>query len=421
MVGEQIQRQGVLTKQHRENSLAQHLAGKHLRGSSTRAHPAKPGLALAQNDRLKNPHCVQERTAGSRCLKLAIFGPLVLSAMVLHAETGADAWLRYAPLPEANRVQYASLPAKVVVLSDSLLLRSAQQEMIRGVKGMLGRTLREATGQIREPSIVLGTAADIQSLVPAFKVPHEIRADGFWLTTAKVRGFDCIVITGGNDRGVLYGVFAFLSKMARVQDLTVLGAVQQPYAPIRWVDQWDNLDGRIERGYAGPSIFFDGGAVRADLTRARDYARLLASLGINGCTINNVNANPKVLEESFLLQLARVADVFRPWGVRLSISVNLRWEFANQLYKKRSCLRTFLAFLPRLGRSMAAPTAEARTLATTATTYITRGGDKRSEPTAFCRVLQAEVENGAVCAAWADDDQMSWQQAQSILKELDDE
>ena len=59
------------------------------------------------------------------------------------------------------------------------------------------------------------------------------------------------------------------------------------------------------------------------LTRAGEYARLLASIGINGCAINNVNANPRVLEDDFLPQLARVADVFRPWGVRLSISVDL--------------------------------------------------------------------------------------------------
>src|SRR5262249_53585025 len=90
-----------------------------------------------------------------------------------------------------------------------------------------------------------------------------------------------------------------------------------------WVDQWDNLDGSIERGYAGRSIFFEDGGVRADLTRAREYARLLASVGINGCNINNVNANPRLLQHDFLPQLARVADAFRPWGIRLSISVDL--------------------------------------------------------------------------------------------------
>ncbi|HKF21078.1 MAG TPA: alpha-glucuronidase family glycosyl hydrolase, partial [Candidatus Angelobacter sp.] len=250
---------------------------------------------------------------------------LLFLPCLLHAETGAEAWLRYAPLPEADRVKYASLPANVVVLSDSPLLRSAQQEMVRGVRGMLGTTLREDSSQIDEASIVLGTVSDLRAAGIDLQAPPELgrKNNGFWIKAARVAGFSCTVIAGSDERGVLYGVFAFLGKIARHQDVGVLDEAQQPYAPIRWVDQWDNLDGRIERGYAGPSIFFDGGSVRTDLTRARDYARLLASLGINGCTINNVNANPKVLEDSFLPQLARVADVFRPWGVRLSISVNL--------------------------------------------------------------------------------------------------
>ncbi len=64
-------------------------------------------------------------------------------------------------------------------------------------------------------------------------------------------------------------------------------------------------------------------SVRPDLNRARDYARLLASVGINGCTVNNVNADPRVLEDNFLPQLARIANVLRPWGVRLSVAVDL--------------------------------------------------------------------------------------------------
>ena len=65
--------------------------------------------------------------------------------------------------------------------------------------------------------------------------------------------------------------------------------------PIRWVNQWDNLDGSVERGYGGRSIFWEDGHARDDLTRVREYARLLASLGINGCSINNVNADLRVL------------------------------------------------------------------------------------------------------------------------------
>jgi alpha-glucuronidase len=64
--------------------------------------------------------------------------------------------------------------------------------------------------------------------------------------------------------------------------------------PIRWVDEWDNPDGSIERGYAGRSIFFEGGNVREDLAPVAEYARLLASVGINGCNVNNVNAAPQL-------------------------------------------------------------------------------------------------------------------------------
>jgi alpha-glucuronidase len=61
---------------------------------------------------------------------------------------------------------------------------------------------------------------------------------------------------------------------------------------VRWVDQWDNLKGTIERGYAVRSVSFDSGSVRPDLTRAPEYARLLASVGINGCAVNNGPALP---------------------------------------------------------------------------------------------------------------------------------
>jgi alpha-glucuronidase len=89
------------------------------------------------------------------------------------------------------------------------------------------------------------------------------------------------------------------------------------------VNQWDNFDGSIERGYAGRSIFFADGHVRGDLTRVGEYGRLLASIGLNGCTVNNVNSNLHTLDPAMLRELARIADAFRPWGVRMSLSVDL--------------------------------------------------------------------------------------------------
>src|SRR5204862_8112730 len=119
---------------------------------------------------------------------------------------------------------------------------------------------------------------------------------------------------------VFYVSFSLLSIIGQQKDVSTLDDVQTPSAPIRWVSEWDNLDGSIERGYAGRSIFFDNGAVRADLTRVGQYARLLASIGINGCSINNVNASPRIVAPEFLPQLARGADVFRPLVGKVAVS-----------------------------------------------------------------------------------------------------
>jgi alpha-glucuronidase len=147
--------------------------------------------------------------------------------------------------------------------------------------------------------------------------------DGYFIFGTEVGGLPGFIISGRTDRAVLYGAFAFLSKIARGEKLESFLDTQNPGNSIRMIDQWDNLDGTIERGYAGPSIFFEKGQVREDLSRVREYARLLASVGLNFCAINNVNANPLILSDSLLPQLRRVAEAFRPWGVRLSISVDL--------------------------------------------------------------------------------------------------
>lgn len=150
-----------------------------------------------------------------------------------------------------------------------------------------------------------------------------LREDGFQLSYLPLAGsrHRHLVVAGANARGVLYGVFALLRRIELREPLTAV-IREEPYAPIRWLNHWDNLDGSIERGYGGRSIFFENNNVRDDLGPVRDYARLLASLGINGCSINNVNANVRVLTAEFLPQLQRIAAEFRPWGVRMVLSVD---------------------------------------------------------------------------------------------------
>jgi alpha-glucuronidase len=252
-----------------------------------------------------------------------VLAGVLCAAAIGHAETGHDAWLRYARLPPAAAEPYRTLPATTVSLSETLIQRTAQAELARGVKGMLGRTLRGASGVPTESAIVIGTSGQLRTIAPAFHILEGLRGDGFWLTSGELRGFPCIIITGATDRGVLYGVFAFLSRMARRASISGLNQWQQPSAPIRWAYQWDNLDGTIERGYAGGSIFFENGGVRPTLTQVSEYARLLASVGINGCNVNNVNADLHILDADLIPQLARIAEAFRPWGVQLGIAIDV--------------------------------------------------------------------------------------------------
>jgi len=265
----------------------------------------------------------QKKGAGN-LFPVFVFCSLLTAAWTTAtAETGAEAWLRYAPLAPNEVIEYKAIPEIAVASGESAILESAKTELVRGVRGMLGKTLRLTASMPSESAFVIGTVDQVRAIAPDFRTVSDLGNDGFWLTSLRIHGVQCIVIAGASDRGVLYGVFAFLRKIAEHSDLGSLNDLQQPSAPVRWVNQWDNLDGTIERGYAGRSIFFENGRVRVDLTRASEYARLLASVGIDGCAVNNVNADPHILGADFIPQLASIAQAFRPWGVRLGISIDV--------------------------------------------------------------------------------------------------
>ncbi|MGH9582204.1 MAG: alpha-glucuronidase family glycosyl hydrolase [Bryobacteraceae bacterium] len=247
---------------------------------------------------------------------------LAVACIPLHAESGHDAWLRYTPVyDQATRSLYEKLPGTVVRLDDSPEARSAQQEIIRGVRGMLNRVERATDTPPNGGMILLARADRVKKMYPSLNVPSGLKPDGYWLKSAVRNRHKVLIVAGEDDRGVLYGAFALLRKMRMGERIDTLEETHNPREPVRWVNDWDNLNGTIERGYGGPSVFFANNNVVSDLSKAADYARLLASVGINGCTVNNVNANPRILTPEFLPQLARIADAFRPWGVRLSISV----------------------------------------------------------------------------------------------------
>ena len=255
-------------------------------------------------------------------LKVGLLSFLTVAA-ALHAETGYDAWLRYAPLEGVALDQFRqAVPAVVSVLDQTPVATTARAEIVRGMKGMLGRTLREESALPRENAILIGTVSEIRRAAPGLIPDVALPTDAFWLKSATHGSQHFIVIAASGDRGLLYGAFALLRKVAFGETVAVLDQRETPYAAVRWVNHWDRLDGSIERGYGGNSIFWEHDHARHDLTRVSDYGRLLASLGIKGCSINNVNADPRLLTPEYTPEIARIADALRPWGVRVAISVD---------------------------------------------------------------------------------------------------
>ncbi|KAF2967827.1 hypothetical protein GQX73_g5769 [Xylaria multiplex] len=240
-----------------------------------------------------------------------------LSFGLVAAEDGLNAWLRYARLPD-NIIRQAEIPSNIVSLNstETSPVYVAGLELQKGINGALGKTLDVTHKSNKRSSIVVGTVDAFTAAGGKTNAP-ELEEDGFWLDT---KG-KTVQILGQNERGALYGAFEYLSMLAQ-GNFTKVAYATNPSASIRWVNQWDNMDGTIERGYAGLSIFFKNNTTIANTTRVAEYARLLASIRINGIVANNVNANPITLSDENMAGLGKIADAMRPWGVRLGLSLN---------------------------------------------------------------------------------------------------
>ena len=123
-------------------------------------------------------------------------------------------------------------------------------------------------------------------------------------------------ITARNEAGLLYGAYALLRGE---------NGESHPAFPLRLLNHWDNLDGSIERGYAGESIFE---WFHLDEQLIRDYARANASLGINGSVLNNVNASPNMLTTRYLKEVKKIADILRPYHIKVYLSINFATPMA---------------------------------------------------------------------------------------------
>ena len=139
-------------------------------------------------------------------------------------------------------------------------------------------------------------------------------------------------ITARREAGLLYGAYALLRNAqpsALSPQPSALAYESHPAFELRLLNHWDNLDGTIERGYAGKSIFWGNEELRLKNEELiTEYARANASIGINGTVLNNVNASPKMLTTPYLKEVQRIADILRPYNIRVYLSINFATPMA---------------------------------------------------------------------------------------------
>jgi alpha-glucuronidase len=212
------------------------------------------------------------------------------------------------------------------MVGGSEVMKTALDELVQGISSIVGINPVLVPPQFIGPHILLAASATdpSQRLLARLTTREEAAAESFVLAEETIEGgASCTVITGDSDAACLYAVFEFLREVQTGH--VVLPVVQRTANRLRMIDHWDNLDGSVERGYAGSSIFFRDGCVTKDLERVGDYARLLSSIGVNAVAINNVNvtaAAAELITPRHLPDLARVAEVFRRHGIRLWLSVS---------------------------------------------------------------------------------------------------
>ncbi len=254
-----------------------------------------------------------------------VFFLLFSGGALARAEDGYRLWLRYEPIAETRALSaYRQKARSIVVEGRSATARVMRQELARGLTGLLGTAVRATNAGARDGSVVAGTPASspwIAGLGWGTEL-EGLGSAGYLIRSTRHKGARLTVIASRGEVGALSGAFHFLRLLQTGQPIDALNIAERPRVARRLLDHGDNLDGTIERGYAGASLWrWSELPGRVD-PRILDYARANASIGINGAVLNNVNASPLSLSHEYLVKAAALAGALRPYGVRVYLSAN---------------------------------------------------------------------------------------------------
>ncbi|PTV98742.1 alpha-glucuronidase [Halanaerobium saccharolyticum] len=242
-----------------------------------------------------------------------------------------QAWLSYEKLSDSYLKEYKDLLSNISVYGKTNLNASIKEEINRALAKFSSADFELNFNQQFQNNILIAAekelkeiAADNEKLDLLLKSIDfaELNDEGYLIKYFKEE--DLLLLTAKSDQGLLYGAFALLREIQQENNLEQLDLLSNPKNTLRMLNHWDNLDGSIERGYAGKSIFYQDNHLVNDLNRIKDYARMLASIGINALSINNVNVS---YEETRLIDdkiemVITIADILRDYGITTYLSAN---------------------------------------------------------------------------------------------------
>lgn len=248
---------------------------------------------------------------------------LLLLVITIHAsaENGYELWLRYKPVSNKEKLTaYRKAISSVQLNGNSATVQAIREELSLGLQGLLD-TKVPFTNVIANGSLIIGTPLSSSiikdHLSAALKQTGE---EGYFISSKNINGKTCILIGANTETGLLYGSFALLRMIQTQTSFSTLPFTSSPKIKLRLLNHWDNADRSVERGYAGASIFKWNTLPTYLDQRYKDYARANASVGINGTVVTNVNANTIMLSKAYLEKLKALANVFRPYGIKVYLT-----------------------------------------------------------------------------------------------------
>ncbi|TAH72895.1 MAG: alpha-glucuronidase, partial [Anaerolineaceae bacterium] len=242
-------------------------------------------------------------------------------------------WLNYNPIDNyPDKELLSDITICTGMNHNSLIINNAVDELRLALNRILTvniniKYLEDFTGF---DSIKTGIILQIDKEFPKIKIRNDSSDDSSDDSEPNNEGYSIqqneatILISAGTEQGLLYGSFDLIRRIAQGDTIKGLDITQNPKNNIRILNHWDNMDGSIERGYSGKSFFFENEEVLVN-ARTKDYARLIASVGINATVINNVNvlgAASELVTDSYLDKLSAIADIFEGYGIKLYLSAN---------------------------------------------------------------------------------------------------